>query len=90
METSHVIPVLVFGDSLGRPCLPLSIEAQDFQSVLHQASTIDDERRLLLETWYRSDQQSQPLCYRLHSASAMVNFLLPYCTRFDSIFSLFI
>lgn len=70
METSHVIPVLVFGDTLGRTCLPLSIEAQDFQTALDQAPDAQD--RLLVEQWYHSDQQAQPPCYRLQSAPAMV------------------
>lgn len=70
METSHVIPVLVFGDTLGRTCLPLSIEAQDFQTALHQAPNPED--RLLVEQWYHLDQQAQPPCYRLQSTPAMV------------------
>lgn len=86
METSHVIPILLFGDSLGRPCLPLSIEAQDFQSILDcDEATITADDRLLLETWYRSDQQAQPPCYRLHSASAMVSSLPTIALIYNSI-----
>jgi hypothetical protein len=70
METSNVIPVLVFGDTLGRTCLPLSIEAQDFQTALHQAP--DAEDRKLVEQWYHSDQLAQPPCYRLQSSPTMV------------------
>lgn len=73
METSHVIPVLVFGDALGRTCLPLSVEAQDFQSALAAAAdVIQPEDRALVETWYRSDAQAQPPCYRLQSSPTMV------------------
>jgi hypothetical protein len=71
METSNVIPVLVFGDTLGPPAaLPLSIEAQDFQTALHQAP--DAEDRKLVEQWYHSDQLAQPPCYRLQSSPTMV------------------
>lgn len=69
METSHVIPVLVFGDTLGRTRLPFSVEAQDFRSALDAASDVD---RALVEQWYKSDALAQPPCYRLQSASKMV------------------
>ena len=76
METSHVIPVLIFGDALGRTCLPLSVEAQDFQSAFQMSpeGIIQQEDRDLVETWYRADDQAQPPCYRLQSnaASTMV------------------
>lgn len=71
METSNVIPVLVFGDTLGRTCLPLSIEAQDFQTALDQAP--DAEDRMFVEQWYHADQLAQPPCYRLQSSPTMVN-----------------
>uniref|UniRef100_A0A0P5L1U9 Leucine-rich repeat and WD repeat-containing n=1 Tax=Daphnia magna TaxID=35525 RepID=A0A0P5L1U9_9CRUS len=69
METSNVIPVLVFGDTLGRTCLPLSIEAQDFQTALDQAP--DAEDRMFVEQWYHADQLAQPPCYRLQSSPTM-------------------
>jgi hypothetical protein len=48
----------------------LSIEAQDFQTALHQAP--DAEDRNLVEQWYHSDQLAQPPCYRLQSSPTMV------------------
>lgn len=70
METSHVIPVLVLGDTLGRTCLPLSIEAQDFRSALDASASESD--RSLVEHWYKADALAQPPCYRLQSAPRMV------------------
>ena len=72
METSHVIPVLVFGDTLGRTCLPLSIEAQDFQTALHQAP-VDADDRLLVEQWYHSDQQVRYPDHGPHSTPCIYN-----------------
>ena len=71
METTHVIPILMFNDKVGKTLLPLSIEAQDFQSAL--AATAPPQDRDLLETCYHLDQLAQPPCYRLQSSSMTVS-----------------
>ena len=70
METTHVIPILMFNDTLGKTLLPLSIEAQDFQSAL--AASIHPQDQQLVEAHYHLDQQAQPPCYRLQSSSVAV------------------
>ncbi|XP_033167496.1 uncharacterized protein LOC117145803 [Drosophila mauritiana] len=61
---AYMIPVLFLGATLGTPMLPLTIESQDFTSVLGTAS---EEERLLLEKWYTIDNSYQPMCHRLHA-----------------------
>ena len=71
METTHLIPILIFNDTLGSTLLPRGIEAQDFQTAL--AATSDPADRTLVDTWYRLDQKTQPACYRLQSSASMVS-----------------
>jgi len=81
METTHLIPILMFNDTLGSTLLPRGIEAQDFQTAL--ASTHTSSERDLIETWYHLDQKTQPPCYRLQSTTPMViSVLFPSFTRF--------
>lgn len=67
-STSYVIPVLLLGSSLGSPLLPLTIESQDFETIV--SNTQDDSDRKLLQKWYIVDGQTQPQCYRLSAATA--------------------
>lgn len=64
-STSYVIPILLLGSSLGNPLLPLSVESQDFGTII--ASTQNAEDRDLLEKCYVLDEQTQPQCYRLNT-----------------------
>ncbi|KAH8412249.1 hypothetical protein KR009_000806 [Drosophila setifemur] len=61
---AYIVPVLFLGATLGTPMLPLTIESQDFTSVLGSAS---ETERLLLEKWYTIDNSYQPMCHRLHA-----------------------
>lgn len=61
---AYIIPVLFLGSTLGTPMLPLTIESQDFTSVLSAAS---DAEKLLLEKWYTIDNSYQPMCHRLYT-----------------------
>ncbi|EDV32030.1 uncharacterized protein Dana_GF14243 [Drosophila ananassae] len=61
---AYIVPVLFLGATLGTPMLPLTIESQDFTSVLGSAS---EAERLLLEKWYTIDNSYQPMCHRLHA-----------------------
>nr|XP_029715451.1 uncharacterized protein LOC109412936 [Aedes albopictus]XP_029715453.1 uncharacterized protein LOC109412936 [Aedes albopictus]XP_029715454.1 uncharacterized protein LOC109412936 [Aedes albopictus]XP_029715455.1 uncharacterized protein LOC109412936 [Aedes albopictus]XP_029715456.1 uncharacterized protein LOC109412936 [Aedes albopictus]XP_029715457.1 uncharacterized protein LOC109412936 [Aedes albopictus] len=62
---SYLIPILFLSSTLGDPLLPLTIESQDFASVL-QTAEINAEDRAVLEKWYTLDDKSQPACYRLN------------------------
>lgn len=70
---AYVIPVLFLGSTLGTPMLPLTIESQDFTSVLSAAS---DDEKLLLEKWYTIDNSYQPMCHRLFTQQ-----IDPYSTQ---------
>lgn len=59
---AYILPILFLGSTLGTPMLPLTIESQDFTSVLSAAS---DAEKLLLEKWYTIDNSYQPMCHRL-------------------------
>ncbi|XP_055540226.1 uncharacterized protein LOC129726948 [Wyeomyia smithii] len=62
---SYLIPVLFLSSTLGDPLLPLTIESQDFATVLETAEkNLDD--RAILEKWYTLDDKAQPACYRLN------------------------
>ncbi|TDG44206.1 hypothetical protein AWZ03_009380 [Drosophila navojoa] len=61
---AYIIPVLFLGSTLGTPMLPLTIESQDFTSVLSAAS---DAEKSLLEKWYTIDNSYQPMCHRLYT-----------------------
>lgn len=65
---SYIVPVLFFGNTLGSPLLPLTIESQDFISALSSIATGSDER-ILIERWYVLDEKSEPPCYRLHTTN---------------------
>ncbi|XP_053690516.1 uncharacterized protein LOC128739141 [Sabethes cyaneus] len=62
---SYLIPVLFLSSTLGDPLLPLTIESQDFATVLQTAEKNPDDRAIL-EKWYTLDDKSQPACYRLN------------------------
>ncbi|XP_030376697.1 uncharacterized protein LOC115625696 [Scaptodrosophila lebanonensis] len=62
--SAYIIPVLFLGSTLGTPMLPLTIESQDFTSVLSAAC---DTEKLLLEKWYTIDNSYQPMCHRLYT-----------------------
>lgn len=64
ISNAYIIPVLLLGSSLETPMLPLTIESQDFKSVLNLAS---EEDRCLLEMWYKMDDTYQPACHRLNT-----------------------
>ncbi|EDW37140.1 GL26082 [Drosophila persimilis] len=70
---AYIIPVLFLGSTLGTPMLPLTIESQDFTSVLGTAS---DAEKLLLEKWYTIDNSYQPMCHRLYTQQ-----IDPYSTQ---------
>ncbi|XP_068150594.1 uncharacterized protein [Drosophila tropicalis] len=70
---AYIIPVLFLGSTLGTPMLPLTIESQDFTSVLSAAS---DAEKLLLEKWYTIDNSYQPMCHRLYTQQ-----IDPYSTQ---------
>ncbi|XP_054743160.1 uncharacterized protein LOC129247842 [Anastrepha obliqua] len=63
-STAYIIPVLFLGSTLGTPMLPLTIESQDFTSVLGVAN---EEEKVLLEKWYTIDNSYQPMCHRLYT-----------------------
>lgn len=63
-SAAYMIPVLFLGPTLGSPLLPLTIESQDFVSVISTTSTESSERKLL-EQWYILDEKSEPPCYCL-------------------------
>uniref|UniRef100_A0A6B2E7D3 Putative angio-associated migratory cell protein n=1 Tax=Phlebotomus kandelakii TaxID=1109342 RepID=A0A6B2E7D3_9DIPT len=66
-NNSYLIPVLYLGNELGAQLLPLTIESQDFRSVLSTIEMENPESRVLLEKWYKEDTTAQPACYRLES-----------------------
>lgn len=82
-----MIPILMFNDTLGKTLLPLSIEAQDFQSAL--AATTHPQDRQLVESHYHLDQQAQPPCYRLNSSSVTVVPIDHTCHQTDSFITTF-
>ncbi|XP_064539174.1 uncharacterized protein LOC135428962 [Drosophila montana] len=73
---AYIIPVLFLGSTLGTPMLPLTIESQDFTSVLSAAS---DSEKLLLEKWYTIDNSYQPMCHRLYTQQ-----IDPYSTQVNA------
>uniref|UniRef100_A0A1B0BJ75 AAA+ ATPase domain-containing protein n=1 Tax=Glossina palpalis gambiensis TaxID=67801 RepID=A0A1B0BJ75_9MUSC len=73
--SAYIIPVLFLGSNLGVPMLPLTIESQDFTSVL---SAANETERILLEKWYTIDNLNQPMCHRLHTQQ-----IEPYSTKQD-------
>lgn len=66
-NNSYLIPVLYLGNELGTQLLPLTIESQDFRSVLSTVDIENPESRVLFEKWYKEDITAQPSCYRLES-----------------------
>uniref|UniRef100_A0A1L8DNB6 Putative wd40 domain protein n=1 Tax=Nyssomyia neivai TaxID=330878 RepID=A0A1L8DNB6_9DIPT len=66
-NNSYLIPVLYLGSELGSQLLPLTIESQDFRSVLRAIDAESPENRGLIEKWYKEDVTAQPSCYRLES-----------------------
>lgn len=68
-STAYVIPVLLLGGTLGGPLLPLTVESQDFRTVVEGAQNAMD--RQMLEEWYMLDEKTQPQCYRLQSGSSI-------------------
>ncbi|XP_062123664.1 uncharacterized protein LOC133837031 [Drosophila sulfurigaster albostrigata] len=64
VASAYIIPILFLGSTLGTPMLPLTIESQDFTSVLSAAS---DAEKFLLEKWYTIDNSYQPMCHRLYT-----------------------
>lgn len=68
----YMIPVLVFNDALGSLLLPLSIEKQDFESLVANVSEGSPDELELLKKRYQLDAQSQPSCYRLVSDTQKV------------------
>lgn len=85
-STAYVIPILLLGSSLGSPLLPLTMESQDFGTVV--ASTNDDGDRQLLQKWYVLDEQTQPQCYRLRAdAEATVSFKAVFTRNFIIIYN---
>ncbi|XP_055680807.1 uncharacterized protein LOC129788618 [Lutzomyia longipalpis] len=66
-NNSYLIPVLYLGTELGIQLLPLTIESQDFRSVLRTIDAESPENRALIEKWYKEDVTAQPSCYRLES-----------------------
>uniref|UniRef100_A0A1A9WXH2 WD_REPEATS_REGION domain-containing protein n=1 Tax=Glossina brevipalpis TaxID=37001 RepID=A0A1A9WXH2_9MUSC len=73
--SAYIIPILFLGSSLGVPMLPLTIESQDFTSVLGIAN---EAERFLLEKWYTIDNLNQPMCHRLYTQQ-----IVPYSTQQD-------
>lgn len=69
---SYLIPVLFLSSTLGDPLLPLTIESQDFATVLQTAEKNPDDRAIL-EKWYMLDDKSQPACYRLNVNNNLVS-----------------
>ncbi|XP_062545784.1 uncharacterized protein LOC134212179 [Armigeres subalbatus] len=63
---SYLIPILFLSSTLGDPLLPLTIENQDFTTVL-QTAELSAPDRAILEKWYTLDDKSQPACYRLNA-----------------------
>lgn len=63
---SYLIPILFLSSTLGDPLLPLTIESQDFTTVL-QTTEMNAEDRAILEKWFTLDDKSQPACYRLNA-----------------------
>lgn len=70
---SYLIPILFLSSTLGDPLLPLTIESQDFTTVL-QTSEMDPQDHVILEKWYTLDDKSQPACYRLNAKNNSVSF----------------
>lgn len=68
---TYVIPILFLGSSLGSPLLPLTIECQDFVTVLSTATNDNDKE--LLQKWYLLDHLAQPPCYRLKTSDIVVS-----------------
>ncbi|GAB0099340.1 uncharacterized protein DMENIID0001_151960 [Sergentomyia squamirostris] len=66
-NNSYLIPIVYLGSELGTQLLPLTIESQDFRSVLGTIEAENKENRLLLEKWYKEDTTAQPACYRLET-----------------------
>lgn len=80
-STSYVIPILFLGASLGSPLLPLTVESQDFGTIV--AATENSDDRELLEKWYILDEHTQPQCYRLKTSVTATEVRLFYCTYFS-------
>uniref|UniRef100_A0A1B0GMQ4 ORC1/DEAH AAA+ ATPase domain-containing protein n=1 Tax=Phlebotomus papatasi TaxID=29031 RepID=A0A1B0GMQ4_PHLPP len=66
-NNSYLIPILYLGNELGTQLLPLTIESQDFRSVLSTVEMENPESRVLFDKWYKEDITAQPSCYRLES-----------------------
>lgn len=79
---SYLIPILFLSSTLGDPLLPLTIESQDFASVL-QTAEINAQDRAVLEKWYTLDDKSQPACYRLNVKNNSVSDLSVQCVPGD-------
>lgn len=75
---SYLIPILFLSSTLGDPLLPLTIESQDFTTVL-QTAEIYPQDRAILEKWYTLDDKSQPACYRLNAKNNLVSDLWVQC-----------
>ncbi|EAT38881.1 AAEL009269-PA [Aedes aegypti] len=75
---SYLIPILFLSSTLGDPLLPLTIESQDFATVL-QTAELKAEDRAILEKWYTLDDKSQPACYRLNVKNNSVSDLSVEC-----------
>lgn len=74
---TYVIPILFLGSSLGSALLPLTIESQDYVTVLNTITNADDKE--LLQKWYLLDNKAQPPCYRLKTSDITVNVVLLSC-----------
>lgn len=70
---SYIIPILFLGTKLGTPLLPLSIECQDFMTVLDSIN--DEKKKEFLKKWYIFDGKAQPSCFRLKISDIVVSFI---------------
>lgn len=82
---SYLIPILFLSSTLGDPLLPLTIENQDFTTVL-QTAELSAPDRAILEKWYTLDDKSQPACYRLNAKNNSVSDLSPKCALIALLF----
>lgn len=81
-STAYVIPILFLGSTLGNPLLPLTVESQDFGTIV--ASTTDEVDRDLLKKWYVLDEQTQPQCYRLNADAVFAERTVSIYDTFDT------
>lgn len=62
-SSAYLIPILFLGSRLSASMLPITIESQDFTTILNAAT---EEERLLLQKFYVVDNCYQPMCHRFN------------------------